>query len=131
MEIRNWQSVRGASYCALNELILAAPRPLPSTYLSFLSRSNGGEGPLCAQPYWLCMYSAEEAAEVVTKGVYQEFFPGLFAIGQSGGGEVVAFDFGTGSAERLVYFDACNIDLGESVVPLAKSFDELVTLLKD
>ena len=108
-----------------------APVPLPESYVKFLTDSNGGEGPLCVQPDWLILYTAEEVAGIETKGTFHEFFPNHFVIGSNGGGEGIALIAGKSGVEKVVYFDMTNSNLEESVVPLAPSFEGLISLFKD
>ena len=123
-EGREWYGAKGASDEAIERLTAVAPVPLPESYLSLLKFSNGGEGPLPVEPCCLRLDSAEVVVQTELDGTFHEFFPGLFVIGGNGGGEVVAFDFRSGPPYRLVFFDMTNIDLPESVLPLADTFDE-------
>ncbi|KAB0265146.1 SMI1/KNR4 family protein [Microvirga brassicacearum] len=94
-----------------------------------MSFSNGGEGPLSVQPLWFCLYPAEEVVEIAQAGTFREFFPNLFVIGGSGGGDAVAFDLRASEPYPLVEFDMTNIDLAESVQQIAGSFDEALALI--
>lgn len=125
---RDWIAVAGATPDEIAALRSVAPIPLPEAYVSLLAFSNGGEGPLPDQPCYFCLYPALEVAQIEREGAFHEFFPGLFVIGGNGGGEAVAID----TAEvgyRIVHFDMVNIDLGESVEPLAANFDAFVELI--
>ena len=57
------------------------------------------------------------------------FFPKLFVIGGNGGGEAIALDLRTATPYPVVVFNTCNIDLAESVYPLAASFDALIPMI--
>jgi hypothetical protein len=126
---RDWQGAEGASAAALQALRDAAPTPLPERYFELLEQTNGGEGVLPVQPLNFCLYSAEEAAQCAREGTFRDHFPGLFAFAGNGAGEVIAFDLRQDPAGPIVYFDVCNSDLEESVVPLAESFDDLVEMI--
>ncbi len=102
---------------------------LPGSYYSLLSFSNGGEGPLPVQPLWLCLYPAEEVCQIERDGIFHEFFAKLFVIGGSGGGEAVAFDLRESEPYPIVAFDMTNIDLPESVWPVAPSFEAALELI--
>jgi len=128
LEGRDWVAVAGATPDEIAALRAAAPIPLPETYVALLEFSNGGEGPLPGQPCYFCLYPALEVSKFERDGAFYEFFPGLFVFGSNGGGEAVAID--TADADRrIVYFDTTNIDLDESVQPLAENFDAFVGLI--
>ena len=129
LEGREWLKVEGASSEAIALLKSIAPVDLPENYYSLLSFSNGGEGPLAVQPLWFCLYAAEDAAQIERDGTFQEFFEGLFVIGGNGGGEVVAFDLRESEPYPLVTFDMTNVNLPESVQPIAPSFDAALELI--
>lgn len=126
---REWHKVDGASADAIAALKSVAPVALPESYYALLSFSNGGEGPLAVQPLWFCLYPAEEAAQIERDGIFREFFEGLFVIGGNGGGEALAFDLRETEPYPLVTFDMTNINLSESVRPIATSFDAAMELI--
>jgi hypothetical protein len=126
---REWHKVQGASPAAIEQLKVAAPCSLPESYLSLLSLSNGGEGPLPVQPWWLCLYPAEEVVQIEQAGTFREFFSKLFVIGGNGGGEAVALDLRGVQPYPLVTFDMINTVLQESVLIIAPSFDAALYLL--
>lgn len=113
------------------KLTSAAPFPLPESYINLLANSDGGEGPLCVQPDWLILYSAEEVTEIETSETFNGFFPGYFVIGGNGGGEAIALTQDKDGNEKVVFFDMANIDLEENVEELAPSFEELISLIED
>jgi hypothetical protein len=129
LEGREWHKVEGASSAAIEQLKVVAPVALPESYLSLLSISNGGEGPLPVQPLWLCLYSAEEVVQIEQAGTFREFFSKLFVIGGNGGGEAVALDLRGTEPYPLVAFDMANINLSESVQTIAPSFDAALELI--
>jgi hypothetical protein len=129
LEGRDWYKHEGASPAAIEQLKEVAPVSLPDNYLSLLSYTNGGEGPLPVQPLWFCLYPAEEVADIQQAGTFREFFPGFFVIGGSGGGEAIAFDLRENAPYPLVSFDMTNIDLTESVQRIAASFDVALELI--
>ena len=121
-ENREWFRLDGASPSVLKTLQSAAGGTLPQVYLDLLAFSNGGEGPFGAQPGWLVLSSAEEAARTWSDEVYAKFFPGYFVFGSNGAGEAFAFDLNLrgGMGERIVHFDMTNTDLPNSVIELAR-----------
>ena len=129
LEGREWRKVEGASSDAIAALKSIAPADLPESYYALLSFSNGGEGPLAVQPLWFQLYPAEETARIERDGTFREFFEGLFVIGGNGGGEALAFDLRRGEPYPLVAFDMTNINLTESVQPVASSFDAALELI--
>lgn len=118
---------QGASSDIIDKLKLTAP--FPESYLSFLSFSNGGEGPLPEQPLWICLYSADEVMEVELSGIFKADFSEMRVIGDNGSRERVAFDFRGGETLPVVYFDMTNTDLETSVREIAVSFDALIDLI--
>jgi hypothetical protein len=50
-------------------------------------------------------------------------------IGGSGGGEEIALDVRGAEPWPVVYFDTTNIDLQESVQPLARDFDLFIAMI--
>ena len=129
LEDREWHGAKGASSAALALLKSVAPVDLPESYYSLLSFSNGGEGPLPVQPLWLCLYPAEEVVQIERDGTFREFFAKLFVIGGNGGGEAVAFDLRESEPYPIIVFDMANINLPESVRPIASSFDAALKLI--
>lgn len=129
MQGREWYKVDGASADAIAALKLVAPVDLPESYYSLLSFSNGGQGPLAVRPLWLCLYPAEEVAQIERDGIFREFFEGLFVIGGNGNGEALAFDLRETEPYPLVAFDMTNINLSESVRPISLSFDAAMGLI--
>ena len=129
MEDREWHVENGAKAEALDVLRSTAPVGLPESYYEHLSASNGGEGPLPVQPFWLCLFPAEEVSKIASDSASSPYFPGLFVIGGSGAGEAVAFDLRQGEPYPIVAFDMTNTDLAGSLLLIASSFDGVLELL--
>lgn len=129
MEVKDWHKAEGAGEVTLAQLRQIAPAGIPESYFSLLTFSNGGEGPLQVQPLWFQLNTAEEAIRAELEGDYREFFPGLFVIGSNGGGEAIAFDTRGGEPYPLVMFDMTNVDLGESIRPIAADFESMIELI--
>lgn len=126
---RDWRRLRGASSLDLTRLRNAAPVNLPERYYELLAFSDGGEGPLSRQP---CYFVLDSVAEVLVRfagGLNDEFFPGFLMFGTNGAGEYIAFDARRPPALPIVYIDMTNIDLQESVQPLASTFEEFLDLV--
>jgi hypothetical protein len=64
---------------------------LPGDYVSFLQKTNGGEG-WARESEYLVLYSADELAIRNTTCSVQELAPGLLIFGSDGAGEAYGFD---------------------------------------
>lgn len=126
---KGWMRNAGASEADLNALKNAVSFELPDSYLALLRWSDGGEGPLPVQPLWLVLYPAAEVVQIESEGAFKEFFGGLFVVGGNGGGEAIALDCRGESPFPVVCFDMTNIDLNESIWPIAASFDDALALI--
>jgi hypothetical protein len=84
-----WTRRPPASEAAIRALVASCDFRLPDEYLSFLRYSNGGEGSLCLEPWWFRICPAEEVLAYNQGYSVEEFLPGFFAIGSSGGGEML------------------------------------------
>lgn len=126
---RAWLNQPGASEKALRDLRATAGVNLPVEYINFLAWSNGGEGPLPVQPCYFCLESAEISRSRWICKEYEEFFPGFFVFGGSGGGEYIAFDLRGTQPWPVVAIDMTNIDLAESVMLVAKDFSSFLSLV--
>ncbi|MCY1412257.1 hypothetical protein D9M71_276570 [compost metagenome] len=123
-----WYQVPGATCAALASLRTIAPREPPDEYYQLLSHSNGGEGPLPVEPQYFVLYLAEDAASPEQLSLYQQMAPGMFVIGDNGGGEIFAFDLRSDSAPwPVVCFDP--IDPKGSILLIAESFKAFVALV--
>ena len=126
---REWFKKPGANEGAIERLKAVAPSPLPSSYLALLRYSNGGEGPLPVDPWNFCLDPAEVAIETEQAGTVREFFPDLFVIGTSGGGEAIALDMRGPESQEVVQFDMTNSELAESVRTLAPDFEAFLNIV--
>jgi len=128
-EGREWPKNHGASEAAIEQLGIVVPFVLPQTYLALLAFSNSGEGDLPVQPLWFVLNSVEDVIETARGGTFKEFFPGFFVIGSNGAGEAIAFDLRLTGSRPIVAFDMTNIDLDESVLPIAPDFDAFIEMI--
>ena len=125
-----WQGGAGASAEALQALRDVAPVPLPQSFYDLLAFSDGGEGSLSVLPLTFFLNPAAEITRLERDGTLKHFFPGFFAFGSDGEGEIVAFDYRTGTAPYpIIGFDMANIDPGAPVSAIAADFDQFLALL--
>ena len=90
--IENWSRRESpAAESALAALAAATGCPLPPGYLEFLRVSNGGEGDLCIEPWWFCVWPAEEVMENNTGYKFAEFAPDFLGFATNGGGDFLCF----------------------------------------
>lgn len=126
---REWRKADKATHDAIERLRAASPVELPDAYLKLLSFSNGGEGPLPVQPFFLCLDSAEVVAAELRARTLEEFFPGFVIVGSNGGGEFVALDARGTAPWPVVALDMTNIDLEDSVLAIAPDFQAFIELI--
>jgi hypothetical protein len=124
-----WLKRPGAKASAIHELRQALSVELPDAYFDFLSFSNGGEGPLPCPPFNCCLDAVEAVTRNWREKMFEEFFPGFVVIGGNGAGELIAFDIRDREPWGVVAIDMTNIDLDESVLPVAAGFDEFRAML--
>ena len=92
-----WSRRQASSESTIQSLIEGCNFELPDEYLTFLRFSSGGEGFLCIEPWYFQLWSAEEVVSYNDGYKVEEFLPGYFAIGSSGGGEMLAIRKADGS----------------------------------
>lgn len=88
-----WTARPGASKVVLESLQKECGRPLPEGYLELLGLSDGGEGPLGAEPGWLQLWPASDVMRLNRDYEIDRAIPGFVGIGSSGGGELISLDF--------------------------------------
>lgn len=64
---------------------------LPEDYLEFMSKHNGGEGPIGELGYG-CLFKLEELEEINNEYKVQEYWPGYIVIGSDMGGMLWAYN---------------------------------------
>ena len=111
-----------ASETSISVLAKSAPFSLPPAYLDLLRCANGGEGELAVDPLWFVLFSAEEVPVNNVGYEVEEFWPGYFVIGSSGGGVLLAFKHGDG--DTVHQLDCCAAP--EAVGVVAASFSEFL-----
>lgn len=113
-----WDRESPANSDALDVLIAEADIELPDDYLELLRYSNGGEGNLAVEPGWFQLWPAERVVEFNNGYKVNEFVPGFFGFGTSGGGEMLAFDTREGKPYRVVMIP---------FIPMKEEYAKLVT----
>jgi len=86
-----WRGESPASEVAIQQLLSNSGIALPAAYLNHLRCSNGGEGDLSIEPYWVSFWKAEEVVELNRSYEVAQNIPGFFGFGSNGGGELLAF----------------------------------------
>ena len=123
--LQGWQHREPpASAAALRDLAEAAPVPLPEEYAALLRFSNGGEGQLAVEPGWFQLWPVEEVLELNRAYGVNEFLPGFFGFGSSGGGELLALDLRSGPPFRVVMVPFIPMDEAEAVSGPARPPEE-------
>lgn len=124
---RKWSREAPADPADLEELRLAAPGPLPESYLELLSHADGGEGSLGAEPGWFQLWPASTVLALNESYEIDEYIPGYFGFGSSGGGKLLALHLGSpGDPVFMVPF--IPMEASEAVM-IAPSFDGFLALM--
>jgi hypothetical protein len=106
------------------ELLAAGLPDLPPDYLAFLRLSNGGEGPLPADPGWFQLWPAEEVVSLNAAYKVADFLPGYVAFGSDGGAGMLAFGARPESWGRVFVVPFIPMS-PEAVRPIATDFAAL------
>ncbi len=123
---RRFQPNPPASEQAVSDLIAALAKPLPSSFVAFFKRANGGEGFVGRR--YVQLWRAEDLIERNKGYRVAEFAPDFFLIGSDGGGEAYAFDLSSlDSAVLEIPF--IPLDHRESR-RIADSFDSFIARIK-
>lgn len=80
-----------ASEEAIQEFKQLSGLELPADYITFLKKSNGGEG-LVGKNAYLILWPVEQLINLNKAYQVEEYIPGLLFIGSDGGGEAIALD---------------------------------------
>lgn len=101
---------------AIGNLIASCASPLPESYITFLRQCGPIEAEMSIPPYWIQLWSASDVLQANLSYRVDEFMPGWFAFGSSGGGEMFAFD--TRRAHPWEVFMVPFVPLSESAAML-------------
>ncbi|MEM1060618.1 MAG: SMI1/KNR4 family protein [Verrucomicrobiota bacterium] len=80
----------GASEASIRNLGESVQTALPEDYITFLRKTNGGEG-MIGKSY-VVFWKAEEVVRLNNSYQVNHYAPGLLLLGSDGGGEAFAFD---------------------------------------
>jgi len=114
-----------ASAASIQLLLESCGIDLPDDYLEFLKLSNGAAGTL-PNSYHLILWPAERLVERNRAYEVQEYAPGIFIFGSSGGGEAYGFD--ARSSMDVIQVPFVGMDLSD-VEHLAPSFTQFLISL--
>ena len=124
---RDWHKQEGATSEQLSGLRSILTFQLPDPYWRLLSYSNGGEGPLAAQPCYFQLDSAEASIAFIKARPYGDELNGFHVFGSNGAGEFIAFDMNAPSPWPIVYIDmVTGRESARSIAPDFESFLQLV-----
>ncbi|KVO88110.1 cell wall assembly protein [Burkholderia ubonensis] len=112
----------GASNQAVSDLVGQLDISLPDDYLTFLRKSDGGEGFLGRD--YLILWRAEDIVKFNREYEVDEYAPGLLIFGSNGGGEAYAFDTRV-NPMQVVQVPFIGMDLADAI-PVAESFSSLL-----
>ena len=124
---REWSRAEPASPAELETLRRAVPARVPDIYLQFLALSDGGEGPLGAEPGWFQIWSSSTVLDRNDGYGVFEALPGFFGFGSNGGGELLAFELSSPEAPVFMV-PFIPLEATEAVL-VAPSFLAFVSLL--
>ena len=120
-----WDTEEPAKNESIERLVANAGKDLPSEYLALLRYSDGGEGSIDIGPGWLQLWSSEEVLQHNQGYQIEEYLPGFFGFGSSGGGELLAFDTRGEKPWKVVMIPFIPMSEKEAIV-IAKEFEEFI-----
>ena len=88
--LNDWELSDGATGDGISAMCASLKHFLPSDYLEFLKRHNGGEGFLGDN--YLILWKVEELVPFNLEYEVEKYAPGIFLFGSSGGGDGYGFD---------------------------------------
>jgi hypothetical protein len=120
-----WDPEQPAKPESIQKLVDNAGKELPEEYLALLGYSDGGDGVLGIEPGWLQLWSSADVLENNKDYEIEEYIPGFFGFGSSGGGELLAFDTRRGKPWKIVMIPFVPMS-AELAIVIAKDFDEFI-----
>lgn len=122
--LNEWQLYDGAPESAIRDEIVKIGHSLPSDYVSFLNKHNGGEG--FVDNDYLIIWKIEELSIFNLEYEVGKYAPGIFLFGSSGGGEAYGFDMRDPSMP-IVRIPFIGMEL-QYAIPVARTFSELMKI---
>jgi hypothetical protein len=123
-----WNKEKPATPESIQKLVDNAGKELPEDYLALLSYSDGGEGILGIEPGWLQLWSSVDVLEHNKGYKIEEYIPGFFGFGSSGGGELLAFDTQSSEPWKIVMIPFIPMSPKEAIV-IAKNLEEFIRVI--
>src|SRR5688572_14806924 len=120
-----WDPEEPAKLESIQKLVDNAGKELPEEYLALLRYSDGGDGVLGLEPGWLQLWSSTDVLENNKDYEIEEYIPGFFGFGSSGGGELLAFDTRRGKPWKIVMIPFVPMS-AELAIVIAKDFEEFI-----
>ena len=93
----------------------------PTDYVSYFAGDGPKEGGLVVEPGWFQLWPLDEVEQWNRDYQVQEFAPGFFGFGSSGGGELLAFD----AAGRVVMIPLIGMS-PDGARPVGDSWNQFV-----
>lgn len=102
---------------------------LPEDYLQFFLFSNGAYGEIPVSPYWCDLFEVQDVVQANTDYQVTGALPDHFAIGTSGGGEILILNL-AGKPCRVETVPVLGLEL-DYVEPVANSFIDFILMIGD
>jgi hypothetical protein len=123
-----WTRKPPAPLAVVKQLVADSPVELPTDYISFLARTNGGCGGIACPADGFDLWPAEKVIENNDSYQTGEFIPGFLGFGSNGGGELFAFDARQGQPYPVVMIPFIPMQAANAK-PVAPDFAGFVSLL--
>ena len=120
-----WDPEEPAKLESIQKLVDNAGKELPEEYLALLRYSDGGDGVLGLEPGWLQLWSSTDVLENNKDYEIEEYIPGFFGFGSSGGGELLAFDTRRGKPWKIVMIPFVPMS-AELAIVIAQDCEEFI-----
>jgi hypothetical protein len=120
-----WNIVPGALTSEIHELVKSSRSCLPTEYLDFLQRCNGGSGCLDVPPYYLRLWPVGEVAANNLDYEMPTNIPGFLGFADAGGCDFLAFDTRTPNSWKIYSIPFVPMELRDAVL-VAHDFSELL-----
>lgn len=136
---QRWERYPGADHDAIDQLALVARGRLPTAHLRFLGWSDGGEGPLAVDPYWIELDDVAFLLTTLEDPDLATLNDSFLMIGKGREGQWIALDLRADGVSPVVWIDNALVDgfetftraadINAHVHPVAPDFDALLPLI--